>query len=136
MRGIDPVIRKETKYIAVWVLLLSAVMQAVFLVIGKWDGSVLLGNALSAAAVVGNFFAMALGVQRAVKEEEKQAKQTVRVSNAARMFAMFIVLAVGVAAPVFNTWAVVIPFVFPRLLVAIRPLTDRANSSKEGTNEK
>ena len=136
MRGIDPVVRKETKYIAVWVLLLSVVMQAVFLVIGKWDGSVLLGNALSAAAVVGNFFAMALGVQRAVKEEEKQAKQTVRVSNAARMFAMFLVLAVGVAAPVFNTWAVVIPFAFPRLIVAIRPLTDRANSSKEGTNEK
>ena len=135
MRGIDPVIRKETKYIAVWVLLLSAVMQAVFLVIGKWDGSVLLGNALSAAAVVGNFFAMALGVQRAVKEEEKQAKHTLQLSNAVRMLAMFVVLAAGVLLPVFSTWTVILPFTFPRLIVAVRPLLDRMKNKKEGAHE-
>lgn len=135
MRRIDPVVEKETKYIAVWVLLLSALMQAVFLVIGRWDVSVLLGNVLSGVAVVANFFAMALAVQKAVAEEQKQAKQTMHASNAVRMLAMFVVLAVGVLLPVFSTWTVIIPFVFPRLIVAVRPAVDRMKAKKEGVHE-
>ena len=132
MQKIDKVVWKETKYIAAWVLVLSAIMQAVFLVIDQWDVTVLLGNVLSGVAVVANFFAMALAVQRAVAEEEKQARQTMRVSNAVRMLAMFAVLAVGVLLPLFNTWTVIVPFVFPRLIVAVRPALDRAKQKKGG----
>ena len=132
MQKIDKVVWKETKYIAAWVLVLSAIMQAVFLVIDRWDVTVLLGNVLSGVAVVANFFAMALAVQRAVAEEEKQARQTMRVSNAVRMLAMFAVLAVGVLLPLFNTWTVIVPFVFPRLIVAVRPALDRAKQKKGG----
>ena len=108
MQKIDKIVWKETKYIAAWVLVLSGV------------------------AVVANFFAMALAVQRAVAEEEKQARQTMRVSNAVRMLAMFAVLAVGVLLPLFNTWTVIVPFVFPRLIVAVRPALDRAKQKKGG----
>ncbi|MBR0442989.1 MAG: ATP synthase subunit I [Clostridia bacterium] len=132
MQKIDKIVWKETKYIAAWVLVLSAIMQAVFLVIDRWDVTVLLGNVLSGVAVVANFFAMALAVQRAVAEEEKQARQTMRVSNAVRMLAMFAVLAVGVLLPLFNTWTVIVPFVFPRLIVAVRPALDRAKQKKGG----
>ena len=132
MQKIDKIVWKETKYIAAWVLVLSAIMQAVFLVIDQWDVTVLLGNVLSGVAVVANFFAMALAVQRAVAEEEKQARQTMRVSNAVRMLAMFAVLAVGVLLPLFNTWTVIVPFVFPRLIVAVRPALDRAKQKKGG----
>ena len=41
MKKLDATVRQETKYIAVWVLLFSAVMEAVFLIIGKWDYTVL-----------------------------------------------------------------------------------------------
>lgn len=136
IQTIDPVVLKETKYIAVWALIFSAIMQAVFLVIGLWDYTVLLGNVLSVFAVVGNFFAMALAVQRAVAKDEKEAKQTIRVSNAVRMFAMFAVLVVGVLVPVFNVWTVIIPFAFPRLIVAIRPTMEHLLTKKEGTHEK
>ena len=132
MQKIDKIVWKETKYIAAWVLVLSAIMQAVFLVIDQWDVTVLLGNVLSGVAGVANFFAMALAVQRAVAEEEKQARQTMRVSNAVRMLAMFAVLAVGVLLPLFNTWTVIVPFVFPRLIVAVRPALDRAKQKKGG----
>ena len=135
MRGVDPIVKKESEYVAVWMLLLSALLQAVFLVIGRWDASVLLGNALSAAALVGNFFAMALGVQRAVAQEEKQAKRIMQLSNAVRMLAMSALLAVGVLLPAFNTWAVVIPFAFPQLIVAARSALDRAKTDKEGVHE-
>ena len=55
---IDPTVRKETLYIGVAVLILSALMEAVFLIIGKWDYTVLLCNLLSGCAAVLNFFLM------------------------------------------------------------------------------
>ena len=135
MRGVDPIVKRETKYIVAGMLVLGALLQAAVVVIGRWDASVLLGNALSAAVLVGNFFAMALGVQRAVTQEEKQAKRTMQLSNAVRMLAMSALLAVGVLLPAFNTWAVVIPFAFPHLIVAARSALDRAKTDKEGVHE-
>ena len=44
MAGMDPAVRKTTGYIAVWEMLLSLVMEAVFLVIGNWELPVLYGN--------------------------------------------------------------------------------------------
>ena len=44
MPGMDPAVKKETGYITVWVVLLSLVMEAVFLLIRKWDLSVLFGK--------------------------------------------------------------------------------------------
>ena len=41
MTKLDPAVKKETAYIAVWVLSLSLVMEAVFLLLGKWEPSVL-----------------------------------------------------------------------------------------------
>ena len=60
MGKIDPTVKRETYYIGVWVLLLSAVLQSVFLILGKWNYTVLLGNVLSAALAVGNFLLLGL----------------------------------------------------------------------------
>ena len=49
VKKVDAVVMKETRYIAIAVLLCSMLMQAVFLIIGKWDYTVLLGNLLGAA---------------------------------------------------------------------------------------
>ena len=74
---VDKTVRRETLFVAAWVGIFSLFMQAVFLVIGRWDYTVLLGNLLGAAAAVGNFFLMGLTVQSAVQKEEKDAKQAV-----------------------------------------------------------
>ena len=37
MNKIDKTVLKETKYIACWVLFLSMIAEAVFLIIGKWN---------------------------------------------------------------------------------------------------
>ena len=58
MKKIDPVVIKETKYIAYFVIILSIAMEAVFLILRKWDVTVLLGNILSASAAVLNFLFM------------------------------------------------------------------------------
>ena len=125
MVKVDKVILKETKYIALWVIIFSLIMEAVFLIINKWDYTVLLGNLLSGAVGVLNFFLMGLGVQKAVMQEEKEAKQTMKVSNLMRMFLIFVTVVVGVTVSVFNNWAVIIPIFFPRIAILLRPLFDK-----------
>ena len=122
MGKIDSAIIKETKYIAAFSLILSVLMQAVFLVTGYWDYTVILGNLLSVVFSVLNFFLMGLTVQKAVVKEEKEAKNTMRISQVYRNLMMVVVCAVGIAVPVFNTWSVVIPVFFPRISIAFRHL--------------
>ena len=125
MAKVDKVVLKETKYIALWVIIFSLIMEAVFLIINKWDYTVLLGNLLSGAVGVLNFFLMGLGVQKAVMQEEKEAKQTMKVSNLMSTFLLFIAVVIGVTVSVFNNWAVIIPLFFPRIAILLRPLFDK-----------
>ncbi|MBE6871647.1 MAG: hypothetical protein E7491_06800 [Ruminococcaceae bacterium] len=125
MKKVDATVLQETKYVSVWVLILSVLMQSVFLVIGKWDYTVLLGNLLSGAFSVLNFFLMGLTVQSALGKDEKEVKNAVKLSQTYRSLMMFAMLAVGVLVPVFNTLAVVIPVVFPRISFIFRPMFDK-----------
>ena len=128
MKKIDATVWKETKYISLLVFLLSVIMQSVFLVIGKWDYTVLLGNLLSSVASVLNFFLMGITIQKALQKEEKDAKTSMKLSQTYRFFLLAVIVAVGVVAPCFNTWAVVIPVFFPRIAIAFRPLFDKKKS--------
>ncbi len=131
MKTVDPAVKRETRYIALWVLVFSAVMQAVFLILNKWDYTVLLGNTLSGIAAVANFFLMGLAVQSAVLKDEKDAATAMKASQSMRMFMLFAVAAVGVLLPCFNTVAVLVPFFFPRVAVALRPHFDKTTEKKE-----
>ena len=125
MTKLDPTVKKETGYIGAWVIIFSAILQAVFLVIGKWNYTVLLGNLLSGATAIFNFLLMGITVQKAVLKEEKEAKTAIKASQALRTFLLFAVAAVGVLLPCFNTWTVIIPLLFPRIAIAFRPLFDK-----------
>lgn len=123
MKPIDPTVKRETLYITVWVAVLSVLMQAVFLVIRQWDLTVLWGNLLGGGAACLNFLLLGLTVQKAVeKEDEKEAKGLIRMSQMYRLFAQLIVVVIGYAAPIFHLWSVVIPLLFPRIAIALRPL--------------
>ena len=124
---IDKVVIKETKYIATFGVILSVLMQAVFLIIGKWHYSVLLGNLWGAAISVLNFFVMGLYVQKAVSQEEKEARQTVRASQSLRMFGIFVLAIVGliIFKQTLARVAIVVPLIFPRIAIMIRPLINK-----------
>ena len=82
----DPAVKKETGYITVWVLLLSLLMEAVFLIIRQWDLSVLFGNLGGAVLAVGNFFLLAYTVSRAVdKGKPEEAAQRVKATATLRL---------------------------------------------------
>ena len=119
MKKIDETVLKETKFIAFSTLILSALMQAVFLIIGKWDITVLFGNLLGGGFAVLNFFLMGLTVQKAVMLDEKEAKNSIKISQTYRTLLMIVVAALGVALSCFNTWAAIIPLFFPRIAIAV-----------------
>ncbi|MBR3819434.1 MAG: hypothetical protein IKJ41_09860 [Clostridia bacterium] len=122
MKKIDSTVKKETLYIFLFTIVLSALMESVYLIIGKWDYSVLLGNILGAVAATANFFIMGLTVQNALGKEEKDAKNLMKLSQSLRMLMLFAVALVGYLVPVFSLVAVVIPFIFPRIAVTLRAL--------------
>ena len=122
MKRIDPTVLKETAYIAAFTLIFSALMQAVFLVLGYWDYTVLLGNLLGVVAAVGNFLLMGLTVQSALDKEAKDAKNFRKLSQTMRVLLLFVIAVVAYVVPVFNVLAAVIPYLFPRFAIAFRPL--------------
>lgn len=121
MKKINDTVRNETLYIIACVTILSLLMQSVFLIIGMWDYTVLLGNLLSAAGAIGNFFLMGITVQTAVEKEEKQAAELMRFSQTMRMFLLLAVAVLGVVLSCFNTAAAIIPLFFPRIALIFRP---------------
>ena len=125
MKKIDPTVVKETAYITVFTIIFSILMQSVFLILQKWDYTVLLGNLLGIVAVVLNFLLMGITVQTAVTKEEKDAKNLMKLSQTGRLFMMFAFALIGYLVPVFNAIAVVIPFLFPRIAIMFRPLFDK-----------
>jgi hypothetical protein len=128
MKKIDQVVLKETLYVSAWVLIFSALTQAVFLFIGKWDYTVLLGNLLSASAAILNFLLMGIGVQNAVTKDEKEAKNLMKISQLYRSILLLVITVIGVALRCFNTWSVIIPLFFPRIAIMLRPLFDKGRS--------
>ena len=122
MRKVDSTVARETRYIAGCVLALSAVMQIVFLVLGLWDVSVLLGNLLGAVAAVGNFFLMGLTIQNAVGMDKDGAKKRMKLSQSLRMFALMLACVLALTVKCFHPVAAILPLLFPRFAIALRPL--------------
>lgn len=118
----DATVCRETKYIATSSAVLSVVLQVVFVLFRRWDYTVLLGNLLSFAIGVANFYFMGVSVEKALGMDAADARKCMRASQSARNFCIFAVLAIGVLLPVFNTVSVILPIFFPRLAVSFRPL--------------
>ena len=122
-KKVDPTVKSETRFIAMIVLILLVLMEALFLIIGKWDYTVLLGGLYGAAVAVGNFFLMGLTVQKCLTLEPDEAKKRMKLSQQGRMLMLLVLCVIGGAVPFFNTIAVLIPQFFPRIGVTIRGLT-------------
>lgn len=135
MKKPNETVKKETVYIAVWVVIFSVMMEGIFLIIGKWDGTVLFGNLLGAVFAVLNFLLMGITVQAAVSKEEKSAATTIKFSQSLRFFMLFVVAGIGILAPVFSAPAVIIPLFFPRAAIFIKSFCQKKSAAKGGERE-
>ena len=117
---LDATVKRETEFIALFTAVLSLLMQSVFLIISKWDYTVLLGNLLGYLAGLGNFVLLGITVQNAVTKSEDDAKKLIKLSQQLRLFGMLGIALIGYLVPVFHIIAVIIPFLFPRIAIALR----------------
>ena len=124
MIHVDRAVRRETRWIALWVLGLSVVMELVFFLLGRWTWPVLWGNLFGGVMAVLNFFLMGLTVQRAVGREQKQIKNIVRSSQSLRLLMQGAVMVIAFLVGWLDPWATIIPLFFPRLAITLRPLWD------------
>lgn len=122
MKKIDNAVKTETLYITNVSIIFSLLLQAVFLIIGKWDYTVLLGNLYGIFVSVGNFFLMGLTIQNSLEKESGDAKKYIKASQSGRLLMLFVLAIIGYIIPVFNIISVIIPYLFPRFAISIRPL--------------
>ena len=125
MQKIDKTVLKETVYIASFALIFSLLLQAAFLILHKWNYTVLLGNLLGYTAAVLNFFLMGLTVQKAVNLDEDGAKNKVKMSQSLRMFMLIGFAALAMIFKCFNVAAFAVPLLFPRIAIMFRPMLDK-----------
>ena len=119
-KPLDPVIKKEVTYVAEWVLAACMLTQGVCLVVSWWSLPVLLGSLLGGATAIGNFLLMCQMVQKAVLQDPKQAKNTVKLSQGLRLMMQGLILVLAAVVPVFNIWAAAIPLLIPRIAITVR----------------
>ena len=135
MAKIDDTVVRETRYIAGVAMILSVVMEAVFLIIGMWSYKVLLGNIFGGTVAVVNFLLMGITVQKAVQKDEKDAAALMKLSQTLRNLMLLIAAALALALPFINPIAAIIPLFFPRIAIFLIPLRDKKSyAGKENEN--
>ncbi len=128
---LSPAVAKETRHIAVGVLLGDVVMLIVFAVLKKLDYTVWLGAALGSAAAIGNFLSMGIQAQKAMNEPDR-AKAIIQMSYTRRMLFMVGVMVIGFAAPWFHVVAVLVPFLLPGFTIRVMRLIGMYNPDEKG----
>ena len=116
-------VRKETGYVAAWVAAGCLMSQGVCLMIGRWSWPVLWGSLLGGATAVVNFMLMCRMVKKAVTQTEKQAKNTIKLSQGLRLIMQGLILVLAASIPAaFNIWTAAIPLLVPRIGISVREL--------------
>ena len=120
-KRMDPIVKKETEYVAIWVMAGCILMLGVCLVLHLWSIPVLLGSVLGGATAIGNFLLMCRMVTKAVSQDEKKAKNTVKLSQGLRLIMQGAILVLAASLPtVFNIWTAAIPLLIPRIAVSVK----------------
>ena len=127
-------VKKETVNIAIGtgigVLIMFSVFFVLHLVIPKdapfgwtvpFDYKVILGGIGGFLVAVGNFFWMAITVQKVASiEDEDQAKRTMGVSYRYRTMLQFLWVILAIVVPVFNLVAGIVPLFIPSFTIKLR----------------
>ena len=125
---LDAGLKREVVRMCVGVAVLSSIMLAGFAVFGRFDMPVLYGAVLGTAVTLLNYFLLALSVSHVVnKHDEKNAKLFMNISYLLRIILIAIAVATAIKFPFFNAIAVILPFIFERIVIMIIHMRDGKN---------
>lgn len=129
---LQPAVVRETGRVAAGVALMLLVMLAVFLALGRLNASVLLGGLYGSAIAVVNFLLLGITVQNTVTGiqsedtiQQNRAKSKMQTSYTLRMLGMVALAIVGIRFFGFHSLAVILPLVFPRVVIPLINLLDK-----------
>ena len=114
-------------------LLVSAVMVAVFVLLGRYDHTVLLGAAVGSVIATANHLLLTIGVVAASAKAEKQdvkgGQALIQLSYTGRLLGLFLVLVLCARSGLFHLLALALPLLFSRPILTI---TDHFQKKKGG----
>ncbi|MBR5767359.1 MAG: ATP synthase subunit I [Clostridia bacterium] len=135
MFELDPAVKKETLFLAGAEAVMTAIMFAVFLALGRFDLSVLAGGMIGFAVSLLNFFLMCLTVQRSVRyDDDKKRKTMMNASMGLRLLLAFALLGVSIGLLGANPIAALLPLLFPRITIIIRQIMLKKEAKGGGEN--
>lgn len=118
------IVLKETGVIAAGQIVCVAIMIGIFVLLGRYDLSVLLGGIFGGILGVLNFFFMAVGASLAADKAQEQnvkgGQLVIRISFLVRMAVIFLILFALIRSGLCNALSSVLPLAFtqPILFVA------------------
>ena len=125
---------KQTMMIALGQAICVAVMVGIFALLGQFNMAVLLGGIVGGVLAVLNFFVMAVGAMmaadKAMDQDVKGGKATVRSSMILRLALMAIVLIAFAKSGLCNVLAMVIPLAFTRPILMFAEFFGKAGRDK------
>ena len=117
------IVYKETAFVAIGMIICTAVMIGVFALLGKFDISVVLGGVFGCILMILNFFFMAIGAivaaDKAEKQDVKGGKGVLQTSRLLRYILMFVILFALAKSEICNIFALVIPLLFLRPVLTV-----------------
>ena len=150
MKKSDRAILQQTGRLALGVAIMAAVMLAVYAIIGRLTGPVVLGALYASVLGVANFFVMGMMVQgvtdRMAERERTEAEiadLTIQMSNRMklsynmRMMALFGLLVLGIAVFHFDALATIIAALFPSVVIRVLQVIEaRKAPETKGSEER
>ena len=121
-------VKKETGIIAMGtatgVLIMFAIFFVLHMVFPNWapfDIKVILGGIGGLIVAVGNFFWMAVSVQKVASiEDEERARKTMGVSYRYRTMLQFLWVILAIVVPFFNLVSGIVPLFIPSIIIKLR----------------
>lgn len=121
----DPkkIVFTETAVVLTGQVICVPVMIGVFALLGRCDGSVVLGGIVGALLATLNFFFMAictsLAADKAEKQDVKGGQALLQYSYLLRLILLFVLLFSCAKSGLMNLFALVLPLVFVRPIITI-----------------
>lgn len=115
---------KETGIILLGQAVCIGVMFGFFAMLHAFDRTVLLGGIVGGLLATLNFFAMSIAAiiasEKAIHQDVKGGKNTLKISQTGRLVAMAVVLIIFAKSGYCNLIALVLPLVFTRPVLTLR----------------
>ena len=124
---------KQTAIVALGQVLCVGAMIGIFALVGQLDRSVVLGGIVGGVLSVVNFLVMAIfamiAADKAVGQDVKGGKATVRMSMIVRVALLAIVLFAFAKSGLCNVFAMVLPLAFTRPILTVATFFEKAGEA-------